>query len=740
MAENLIPVEEVTSGASSVRDFKEIETFLKNSGRTIANGSYITPVTNGKTEIKDLQKNKIASISCDKKEIVPDELVTYTVKLDEKEKDKVKTEIKQVKFCLWFQHKDEKGKTKKLIIDTKITPAGVILVSKRNATPRHTNILEPREDKGETLTGNLNSAYYYANIIYTENEAKLEIKYSKWMDSCRIRVEAYFKKKLQDGGNTTASRWVKATPEILEAYWLNAESQKVNYAGYNQDLYLYLKTLGLKDKEIEVQVHEQDYYHTPANAVEFPLSNKKGDELIEWKNNQIKIDNNGEALKQFKIGDKNRYEEAQKDEKEDDYKKWYDEQISKGYYFVGFDPTEKYGADLELYIHFPEKGEFKPNKDNQFAKLTLTDKTMIMDAYFATTEKHKVQTDAPATKKNANPTGKVTQYIKQDKGVLGQTIQLVAECPNLEGKKVTFQIFEKTPLLGEEDKPLTLINKKGEEKTRIEANVKESFAVAEVKLQHCKEDADNEDWARILFPDTVKKKKDLKFSELYIKVEATKNVFIIKSNGEFLKDNPFKFSTNTCSCNKCINYQDVKSNPILNTQTYENKNRFKKAKRYRSSGKVYYHRGTDVLAKTGTDVHSLLCGEVANFGHRTSFKTNQYAKDSFGNTVVIKSKDKDDKIIYIKYCHLDSVSVKKGDKIIHNQIIAKSGSTGNAATILYTSGSKKGKLKNGIKEEHRHIHIEASRNKNFSNSRTGNENDPETYMKTKFDKDGKVIE
>ena len=194
MAENLIPVEEVTSGASSVRDFKEIETFLKNSGRTIANGSYITPVTNGKTEIKDLQKNKIASISCDKKEIVPDELVTYTVKLDEKEKDKVKTEIKQVKFCLWFQHKDEKGKTKKLIIDTKITPAGVILVSKRNATPRHTNILEPREDKGETLTGNLNSAYYYANIIYTENEAKLEIKYSKWMDSCRIRVEAYFKK------------------------------------------------------------------------------------------------------------------------------------------------------------------------------------------------------------------------------------------------------------------------------------------------------------------------------------------------------------------------------------------------------------------------------------------------------------------------------------------------------------------------------------------------------------------
>ena len=160
---------------------------------------------------------------------------------------------------------------------------------------------------------------------------------------------------------------------------------------------------------------------------------------------------------------------------------------------------------------------------------------------------------------------------------------------------------------------------------------------------------------------------------------------------------------------------------------------------YGDPGKMYYHRGTDILSKTGTDAHSLLCGEVANFGYKTSFKTNQYEKNSLGNTVVIKSKDKENKVIYIKYGHLDSASVKKGDKVIHGQVIAKSGSTGHAATILYTSGLKKGQLKNGIKKEYRHIHIEASKNENFPNSRTGSENDPETYMKTKFDKDGKVI-
>ena len=46
---------------------------------------------------------------------------------------------------------------------------------------------------------------------------------------------------------------------------------------------------------------------------------------------------------------------------------------------------------------------------------------------------------------------------------------------------------------------LTLIHE-DKPKTRIEVWVKEGFAVAEVKLQHCKEDTENEDWEEKLDP------------------------------------------------------------------------------------------------------------------------------------------------------------------------------------------------------------------------------------------------
>ncbi len=502
----------------------------------------IVQVTNGTSKTEDKQKNKIANINCDKDKIIPDELVTYTVKLDEKEPSKLKTEIKQVKFCLWFKSKDKNGKIKKIEIDKKITPAGVILVRKCNKAPRVTNIFEPRKDKGETLTANLDSAYYYANITYTENEAKLEIKYSKWMDGCYIHVEAYFNNILQDGLATTAPRWVNAHPEILDAYWMNAEGKKITKTGYHQELYVYLKTLGLKGKTIEVQVHEDDYYTAPSLPKQFPLSNNiKGNELIEWKNNQIKIDNNGEALKQFKVGNKKRYETAQKDESQDDYQQWYDQQINQGHYFVSLDPTEKYNTDLELYIHIPQKGNVKLGKDNQFAKLTLTETASISNAFFAAAEKNKkdkpkIQADKTPSKKNKNPKTSVDQYTQINKGVLGQTIRLVAECPNLEGKTVAFKVFEKVPLLEDQDKALTLIHE-DQEKTRIEAKVENGYAVAELKLQHCKEDADNTDWEITLDPDNSK----MKTAELYLKVEATENVFKVLNNGVFLDDKPFKF-------------------------------------------------------------------------------------------------------------------------------------------------------------------------------------------------------
>ncbi|MGB1283807.1 MAG: M23 family metallopeptidase [Polaribacter sp.] len=712
MTDQLIPTEEVKDGALSGLKLEKTLITLDKLDRIVANASYTTPTNNGNTETKTLTKNKVKSINIDKEKIVPNEVITYTVKLDEKDKDKLETELDKVKFCFWLQDKDNKsiqlevgvGKAAK----AEKTNRNAIKIVKRGnlASEDHTtDFLDLKE--GENFTKNIHEkGYYYAKVSVDKEkkEVTLEIKYSKWMDMYKVRVEAYMLADpiKADGGNTTASRWVKATPEILDAYWMNAAGQKVKSAGYTQDLYIYIKTLGLKDKEIELQIHDEDYYDTPINAVEFPLSKKTGDELIEWKNNQIKIDTYGEALKQFKVGNKKRYEEAQKDEK-DDYDKWYDDQISQGNYLTGIDPSEKYNTDLELYIHFPEKGDLKLDKDNQFAKLTLTEKTMILDAYFAIKKKEKVQADAPATKKNPNPTSKVTYYQKLDKGVLRQTVQLVAECPNLEGKKVTFQVFEKKSLLVGKNEALHFIHEK-EPKCRIEAKVKEGFAVAEVKLQHCKEDTDNEDWL-----DKLKNgydDDDSKTAQLYLKVEATQNVSKIVNNGEFLKDTPFKMIGN--------NWHEPVEDPQIaiysqNGHNHPYKNTYGK-------GRDRLHAGLDIFALEGSNVYACLDAVVigiekwtrtigkSGYGHQIKLKVlnhqefhNRKREYTLAYDTDIKKGSNfewDSETIYFRYAHLLDILVKKSQIVRAGDIIGKTGVSGVIA---------------GTKDPHLHFNISSKK-------------------------------
>lgn len=645
------------------------------------------------------------------KEIHNDQEYTYEViKLDEKDKKTVEKDLKNVKWCFWLpEFKGFDHKQAKHILSTSNKPEHKVDFLSGNDSTKMLAI------KGK--------AVLYAKKEIIEKDGKktaiLKVKFSKWLDGHKIKVEAYVSGK-KGKGDTVATRVLTASPEILEAYWLNAAGRKITNTGYKQDVYLYLKTLGLKGKTLETQVFDKDIHPNPVPQI-------GTDDAVEWKNNKIAIEDR-EVIKQFKVGDKSRYKEAQQDE------------VAEDNPFIGlYDFKNKKTYNLELYIHIANNEALKiEDLKPKYGLLNLISNEKIINAFFAKTEIEEVQADAPEVKDKKTkktklpPKAKVPYYEKLNDGVIGQKTQLIAECVNLEGKEVIFKIYEKESLLVEKGKELPVLQKDAKV-TEIKATVKNGYAVAEIELRHSKEDDENEDWTKILFTDTVKDKKDIKVSKLFLEVSCKGELEYKK---EFLKRNCFRLTTSTCGCQKCVNYQDVKPNPILNNQTFKNKNRFKIAKRYRSNGVVYYHRGTDILASTGTDVHSLLCGKVANFGFRTSFKTNQYATNSFGNTIVIESKDKDGKTIYVKYCHLDSISVKKGDKIIHGQVIAKSGSTGNAATILYTSGTKKGKLKNGIKKEYRHIHIEASRNKSFPNNRIGTENDPETYMKTKFDSDG----
>ena len=185
-------------------------------------------------------------------------------------------------------------------------------------------------------------------------------------------------------------------------------------------------------------------------------------------------------------------------------------------------------------------------------------------------------------------------------------------------------------------------------------------------------------------------------------------------------------SNGACSDDRtqCFEYADVVTNPRLNNQSDNvNKNRWHRTKRYNNSHpEGYYHTGTDILASSGTTVKSMLCGTVYDL--KDSFAANEYQENSLGNYIVIKSKDKDGEDVYIKYCHLDEITVTKNQKVKHGDSIGKSGSTGNAASVY-----EKGKLIHGIDPAYRHIHIEAATSASFGSTRV----DPEKYMKTKFD-------
>ena len=85
---------------------------------------------------------------------------------------------------------------------------------------------------------------------------------------------------------------------------------------------------------------------------------------------------------------------------------------------------------------------------------------------------------------------------------------------------------------------------------------------------------------------------------------------------------------------------------------------------------------------------------------------------SLGNTLMIKSKDKDNNTVFILYCHLDKIYVQKDDNVAHGEVVVLSGSTGNASY----SGLPNGKTGHGIDKNDLPCHIEtATKSNGFNN-------------------------
>jgi len=141
---------------------------------------------------------------------------------------------------------------------------------------------------------------------------------------------------------------------------------------------------------------------------------------------------------------------------------------------------------------------------------------------------------------------------------------------------------------------------------------------------------------------------------------------------------------------------------------------------YTRYGGNTFHDGTDIKADINSNLSAMHGGTVTDL--RNSFDPGEYRPDSYGNYARIKSTINGD-TIYLRYNHLNTVSVEVGDTISAGDIIGKSGNTGNAQT--------RGNIK-----VIPHVHIRARKVVNGQETKV----DPEDYMATTFNNDGSVDE
>ena len=118
--------------------------------------------------------------------------------------------------------------------------------------------------------------------------------------------------------------------------------------------------------------------------------------------------------------------------------------------------------------------------------------------------------------------------------------------------------------------------------------------------------------------------------------------------------------------------------------------------RVRSNG-LRVHQGVDIFAQPGTDVYAVLNGKVVDlYVDKKGYGLNLYLEVNPADLEKIKRKHYKPKesareqlygpnynpafpIKYIRYAHLSEVKVKVGDEVKAGQVIAKTGTTGNAS-------------------------------------------------------------
>lgn len=386
-----------------------------DSNQTIANNGVVeTPKSNWVKKISGPEKAK------------SDTIVEYQVEEYKLSNDETTDVDRQsVRWCMWIDGENILIPRDKSEIEEQKKPVN----------------LEIEEERDNLI---LFTSYDYAT-------STLKIKFSKWLDTKQVRVEAYMK-KAGGKGDPTQLTIIEAIPEIISAYWVNEFDEEINVAGYQQDIFIRIVSVGLRGKNIKLDV--------------FELSEFIGllDKSLKFEDNSLAI-NNFICKKQFVYK-----EEGNNEDIAHSYKPYY--------------------QNKQLYFKATPDEEIINQKDAYGMYLKLTTEEEIYDAYFAVseTEPANIQTEKPHT-----------YYKKLYEAFLSQSVSIIVKSANLEGKIVDVKIKENEPVLVGVNAPLPVVFKGAEQETLTMTFDNAGRAIIDIELRKQSEE-EQERWEETLHP------------------------------------------------------------------------------------------------------------------------------------------------------------------------------------------------------------------------------------------------